>query len=58
MAITSINPTTGETLKDFSAFNESQIEKALSRAEQAFEHYRRTPFARRAQWLMGAATLL
>ncbi len=58
MAIVSLNPATGETLKEFSAFNESQIEKALSGAVQGFEHYRRTPFARRAQWLMAAATLL
>ncbi len=58
MAIASINPTTGETLKEFSAFSESQIETALARAEQAFEKHRRTPFAQRAQWLMGAATLL
>jgi succinate-semialdehyde dehydrogenase/glutarate-semialdehyde dehydrogenase len=58
MPIASINPTTGETLKEFSAFNQSQIEKALSRAAQAFEHYRHTRFAQRAQWLMGAATLL
>jgi succinate-semialdehyde dehydrogenase / glutarate-semialdehyde dehydrogenase len=58
MAIASINPTTGETLKEFSAFNESQIEGALGGAAQAFERHRRTPFAQRAQWLMGAATLL
>ena len=58
MAIASINPTTGETLKEFSAFNQSQIETALSRAAQAFEKYRHTPFARRAQWLMGAAAIL
>ncbi len=58
MAITSINPTTGKTLNEFPAFNESQIEKALTRAEQAFEKHRRTPFERRAQWLMAAAALL
>ena len=58
MAIASINPTTGETLKEFSPFNESQIEAALTRATQAFEKHRRTPFARRAQWLMAAAGIL
>jgi succinate-semialdehyde dehydrogenase / glutarate-semialdehyde dehydrogenase len=58
MPIASINPTTGETVKKFSALNESQIEKALGRAAEAFEHYRRTPFAQRAELLMGAATLL
>jgi succinate-semialdehyde dehydrogenase/glutarate-semialdehyde dehydrogenase len=58
MAIASINPTTGQTIKEFSSPNESQIEERLSRAAEAFEHYRRTPFARRAELLMGAATLL
>src|SRR3954470_6124517 len=58
MAISSINPTTGETLKEFSAFNQSQIEKVLSRAAEAFEHYRRTPFAQRAELLTGGAALL
>ena len=58
MAITSINPATGETLKEFSTFNQSQIEKALCCAAEAFENHRRTPFAQRAELLMGAATLL
>ncbi len=58
MAIASVNPATGETLREFSALSDSQIEEALERSARAFEHYRRTPFARRAQWLMGAATLL
>ena len=58
MPIASINPTTGETLKKFSAFNESQIEAVLNRAAQAFEKHRRTSFVQRAQWLMAAATLL
>jgi succinate-semialdehyde dehydrogenase / glutarate-semialdehyde dehydrogenase len=58
MPITSINPATGETLKEFTAFNQSQIENALSRAGDAFEHYRRTSFVQRAELLMGVATLL
>ena len=58
MPITSINPATGETLKEFSTFNQSQIEKTLSCAAEAFENHRRTPFAQRAELLMGAATLL
>jgi succinate-semialdehyde dehydrogenase/glutarate-semialdehyde dehydrogenase len=58
MAITSINPATGEKLKDFSAFNEGEIEKRLKRAENAFAHHRREPFAKRAQLLMAAGSLL
>ncbi|PYL56713.1 MAG: NADP-dependent succinic semialdehyde dehydrogenase [Verrucomicrobia bacterium] len=58
MAITSINPATGEKLKEFSAFDENEIEKRLKRAERAFAHHRREPFAKRAQLLMAAGSLL
>src|ERR1700726_702980 len=58
MAIASINPATGEKVKEFSAFNEGEIEKRLKRAEQAFAHHRREPFAKRAQLMVAAASLL
>jgi len=58
MAIASINPATGEKLKAFSPFDDSEIEKRLSRAEKAFRRYRRTTFAERSQWMHGAAELL
>ena len=58
MPITSINPATGEKLKGFSAFNDAEIEKRLSRAERAFLRYRRQPFAKRAQLMMTVAPLL
>jgi succinate-semialdehyde dehydrogenase/glutarate-semialdehyde dehydrogenase len=58
MPIASINPTTGETLKEFAAFDESEIEKRLHRAEQAFERHRRQVFAKRAQLMTAAASLL
>src|SRR5438093_6940855 len=58
MPITSINPATGEKLKDFSAFNDAEIEKQLSRAERAFLRYRRKRFAKRAQLMMTVASLL
>ena len=48
MAITSTNPATGEKLKEFPAFDENEIEKRLKRAERAFAHHRREPFAKRA----------
>jgi len=43
MPIASINPATGEQLKEFSVFDDGEIEKRLSRAEKAFRNYRRTP---------------
>jgi NAD-dependent aldehyde dehydrogenases len=36
-------PATGEKLKEFSPFDDAEIEKRLSRAEKAFKSYRRTP---------------
>ena len=58
MAIASINPATGEKLKEFPAFSDAEIEKRLKRAEQAFAHHRREPFAKRAQLMVAAAALL
>ncbi|MEY2480928.1 MAG: succinate-semialdehyde dehydrogenase / glutarate-semialdehyde dehydrogenase [Verrucomicrobiota bacterium] len=58
MAIASINPATGETLKQFDALNEAQIEKKIAAATRAFQEHRGTPFAKRAQLMMTAASLL
>jgi len=58
MAIASINPATGETLKDFSVLDSGQIEEKLAKAAYAFERHRRTSFAQRAAWLLAAAQLL
>jgi succinate-semialdehyde dehydrogenase/glutarate-semialdehyde dehydrogenase len=58
MAIASINPTTGEKWKEFSAIDSRQIEEKLAKAERAFESYRRTSFYQRAKWLRSAADSL
>ncbi|MEY2560732.1 MAG: succinate-semialdehyde dehydrogenase / glutarate-semialdehyde dehydrogenase, partial [Verrucomicrobiota bacterium] len=58
MAIASVNPATGETLKEFSALDSAQIEEKLAKAANAFERYRRTSFAERAARLTAAADLL
>jgi succinate-semialdehyde dehydrogenase / glutarate-semialdehyde dehydrogenase len=58
MGIASINPATGETVKEFSALTEAQIEEKLANAERTFQEHRRTPFAKRAQLMMAAASLL
>ena len=51
MAIASINPATGETLKNIRAARRSdQIEEKLhAQRTRAFEHHRSDPFAKRAQ---------
>src|SRR2546421_3433641 len=58
MAIASINPATGEKLKEFKAHNDAEIEKRLKHAEKAFQHHRGESFPKRVQLMVAAATLL
>ncbi|WP_066377536.1 NAD-dependent succinate-semialdehyde dehydrogenase [Anabaena sp. CA = ATCC 33047] len=58
MAIATINPATGETLKTFEPLNDVEIAAKLDTAQQAFEKYRHTSFAERSQCLMAAASIL
>ena len=58
MAIATINPATGETLKTFTPLTEEEIESKLALAQSTFESYRRTTFAQRSQWLNNAADIL
>jgi succinate-semialdehyde dehydrogenase/glutarate-semialdehyde dehydrogenase len=58
MPIASINPATGEKLKDFSPFDDAEIEKRLRRAEDGFKKYHRTTFTERSVFLEAAAELL
>ena len=58
MPIVSINPATGETLKEFRALDDGEIEKRLQRAVGAFNRHRHDPFSDRAQLMLAAAALL
>lgn len=58
MAIASINPATGETLKTYSPLSEAQIESALAQAEREFVAYQEVPFSQRRAWLHRAADIL
>ncbi len=58
MAIATINPTTGETLKTFEPLTDAEIETKLELAQQAFNKYRRLPFEQRAIWMQKAADIL
>src|SRR5215216_431935 len=58
MPIASVNPATGEQLKKFSVFDDAEIEKRLSRADQAFKRYRRTTLTERAELLHAVSDLL
>src|ERR1044072_2558534 len=58
MPIASINPATGEKLKEFSSFDDAEIEKRLKRAENASRKYRGTAFSERSELMAAAAELL
>jgi succinate-semialdehyde dehydrogenase/glutarate-semialdehyde dehydrogenase len=58
MAIATINPTTGEMLKEFAPLTEKEIDEKLVRAFDAFRAHRRTSFAERARKLVRAAEIL
>jgi succinate-semialdehyde dehydrogenase/glutarate-semialdehyde dehydrogenase len=58
MAIASINPATGQTVKRFEPLLDVAIEEKLARAAAAFHEYRHTPFAERAKRMIRAAEIL
>jgi succinate-semialdehyde dehydrogenase / glutarate-semialdehyde dehydrogenase len=58
MAIVTINPATGETLRSFEALTEDQIKVKLKSAVDAFSRYRRMPFDERARKMSRAAEIL
>lgn len=58
MAIATINPATGETIKEFERESASSIEAKLTLAQQRFEQYRKTSITQRAEWLQAAAEIL
>src|SRR5436309_1298838 len=58
MAIASINPATGEKVKQFAPFDDAEIEKRLKGAENASRKYRRTAFSQRSELLEATAELL
>ncbi|MGK7925909.1 MAG: NAD-dependent succinate-semialdehyde dehydrogenase [Spirulina sp.] len=58
MAIATINPANGETLKTFTPLTAEEIETKLAKAESVFASYRKTKMSDRAGWLYNAADLL
>ncbi|HTQ56812.1 MAG TPA: NAD-dependent succinate-semialdehyde dehydrogenase [Bryobacteraceae bacterium] len=58
MAIASINPATGETLRTFEPLSAAELEQKLALAAAAFPGYRKTSFTERARWLLNAAGIL
>src|SRR5436305_12334730 len=58
MAIATVNPATGETLRTFTALDDDGIEAKLQRSEHAFRVNRARSFADRAQRLRRASDVL
>jgi len=58
MAIASVNPATGETLRTFEPLSTPQLDQKLELAARAFKSYRRTSFAQRKQFMLRAAEIL
>ncbi|WP_371778673.1 NADP-dependent succinic semialdehyde dehydrogenase [Streptosporangium subroseum] len=58
MAIATINPTTGETLKTFESLSEQELDERLALAAAEFTTYRTTDFKQRTAWMQSAADLL
>ncbi len=58
MAIATINPATGETVKTFEEMSDADVERCLAAAAAAHASYRLTSFAERAGWMQRAAGIL
>lgn len=58
MAIATVNPATGETLKTFDELSDTEIDRRLARAAATFATYRLTSFDERAAWMRCAAAIL
>jgi succinate-semialdehyde dehydrogenase/glutarate-semialdehyde dehydrogenase len=58
MAIATVNPATGETIKAFDPLSVEELDARIARAHDAFQSYRLTTFAQRAEWMQAAADIL
>jgi succinate-semialdehyde dehydrogenase / glutarate-semialdehyde dehydrogenase len=58
VAIATINPASGETVKTYDEMSAADVERCLAAAVAAFKSYRLTSFAERAGWMQEAAAIL
>jgi succinate-semialdehyde dehydrogenase/glutarate-semialdehyde dehydrogenase len=58
MAIATINPATGQTVKTFEALTDAQVDQKLQRAAETFRTFRELSFADRARMMCRAAEIL
>ena len=57
MAIATIDPATGETVRQFDELTDDQLQEKLQAAAEAFRSYKRTTYADRAALLRRAADI-
>ncbi len=58
MAIATINPATGQTIKTFEPLSDTQVDQKITRAAEVFPTFHKLPFAQRAKWMQKAAEIL
>jgi succinate-semialdehyde dehydrogenase/glutarate-semialdehyde dehydrogenase len=58
VAITTINPATGEEVKSFEALSEGEIDEKLGHAVETFGEYKKTSFEERSRMMLRAAEIL
>jgi succinate-semialdehyde dehydrogenase/glutarate-semialdehyde dehydrogenase len=58
MAIATINPATGKTIRTFEPLSAARVSECLDRATSAYQLHRRAPFPERAQRMRKAAEIL
>ncbi len=58
VAIATVNPATGQTVKTYDEMSEADVERCLGAAAAASDSYRLTSFAERAGWMRRAAAIL
>ena len=58
MAIATVNPATGETVKTFDEISDADLDLRLTAAVETYASYRLTSFDERAVWMRAAADIL
>lgn len=58
MAIATLDPTTGEVVKEFAEHDAGEVERRIAEAQSAFQLLGTTTFDERAQWMRNAASLM
>jgi len=58
MAIATVYPATGETLKSFEPYDEAEVERRIALAHSAYLDYRRTSFGERSKLVRAMADVL